>query len=275
MIGLAVALALAAAGPKPAAPPPAAQPPVYPLSEAAHAIEAGRLEQARLMIANAVKAGAKGAEVDRLMADLAFMTGDYKTALPAYRTLLVGQTGDALLYERAGLSAARLGDMVQAAWLLERATAVPNASWRAWNARGVAADYASDWAVADTAFGRAAAIAPNRAEIYNNMGWSLSIRGRWNDAVAKFEQAAALDPRSTRIAANLELARAAVSEDLPERRTGESDEDWAARLNDAGVIAKVRGNTKKAAAAFAQAVQVRSNYYERAANNLAQVERAR
>lgn len=274
MIALGVAAALAAAGPKPAA-PAVAPPPVYPLSEAAHAIQAGRIEQARLMIANAVKAGAKGAEVDRLIADLAFVSGDYARALPAYRTLLVGNSGDALLYERAGLAAAQLGDMVQAASLLERATAFPTASWRAWNARGVAADYARDWAAADEAFARAAAIAPQRAEIYNNLGWSLSIRGRWSEAVAQFEQAAALDPKSARIAANLELARAAVSDDLPQRRAGESDEDWAARLNDAGVVAKVRGNAKKAAAAFAQAVQVRGRYYERAANNLAQVERPR
>ena len=81
--------------------------------------------------------------------------------------------------------------------------------------------------------------------------------------------------KSERIAHNLELARAAVSEDLPARRPGESDTDWAARLNDAGVIAKVRGDHRKAKAAFAQAVEVRSDYYERAANNLVQVERSR
>ena len=50
---------------------------------------------------------------------------------------------------------------------------------------------------------------------------------------------------------------------------GESDADWAARLNDAGVIAKVQGNNKKAVAAFTQAIEARSQYYARAANNLA------
>lgn len=87
--------------------------------------------------------------------------------------------------------------------------------------------------------------------------------------MAKFEQAAAIDPKSPRILANLELARAAVSEDLPQRRSGEDDEDWAARLNDAGVIAKVQGNNRKAVAAFTRAIQARSEYYDRAANNLA------
>lgn len=275
MVVIAFAVALALAGRSPPPPPPAPPPPVYSLSEAAHALNAGRLEQARLMIANAVQAGAKGPEVDRLMADLAFMSGNYVTALPAYRNLLVANPSDALLYERAGIAAAHVGDMAEASSLLSRATAFPTATWRAWNARGVAADYARDWAVADESFSRAIALAPNRADVFNNLGWSLLVRGRWNEALDKLQQAAALDPKNKRIADNLELAQAAISQDLPQRREGESDEDWAARLNDAGVIAKVRGDNKKAAAAFAQAVEVRSSYYERAANNLAQVERAR
>jgi len=61
MIALAVALALAGAKPAPAA---VVVPPVQPLSEASYAIKAGRLDQARLMIGNAIKAGAKGTEID-------------------------------------------------------------------------------------------------------------------------------------------------------------------------------------------------------------------
>ena len=89
--------------------------------------------------------------------------------------------------------------------------------------------------------------------------------------VASSEEAAAIDPKSQRIADNLELARAAASEGLPQRRAGESEADWAARLNDAGVIARVQGNNKKAIAAFTQAIEARSQYYVRAANNMAMV----
>jgi hypothetical protein len=59
------------------------------------------------------------------------------------------------------------------------------------------------------------------------------------------ERASALNSKSQRIVDNLELARTAVNEDLPQKRLGESDTEWAARLNDAGVIAKVQGNTRK------------------------------
>jgi Flp pilus assembly protein TadD len=273
MILLALAVALAGAKPAPAPVPVAAPPPS--LSEAAYAIKAGRLEQARLMIGNAIKSGAKGPEIDRLLADLAFYTGDYKAALPAYQQLLLTSPNDGPMYENAGVAAMQLGDLAQAEKLVERATTYPTATWRAWNARGVAADYRANWTVADQSYARAAALAPDRAEVLNNIGWSMLVRGRWADAVSKFERAAGIAPKSARIAANLELARAAVTEDLPQRRGGESEADWAARLNDAGVIARVQGNNRKAVAAFTQAIEARSEYYARAANNLAMAQVAR
>ena len=240
-----------------------------PLSEAAHAIAAGRLEQARLMIGAAIRAGAKGQAVDRLLADLAFGTGDFATALPRYEALLAATPTDPYFAERAGLAAVRTNNLARAALLLDRATGSPSASWQAWNARGVVADRAGDWNLADAAYSRALELKPGRAEVLNNLGWSLLVRGRWIEAAAQLEDAAAADPKSSRIANNLELARAAVSEDLPLRRPNEDDGEWAARLNDAGVIAGIRGDNKRAVAAFAQAIEARSQWFERAANNLA------
>ena len=59
--------------------------------------------------------------------------------------------------------------------------------------------------------------------------------------------------------------------DLPQRRPGESDQDWAARLNDAGVAAELRGDRARAAAAFSQAIETKDSWYIRAANNLSAV----
>lgn len=250
----------------------AASPPAGPLSEAAHAIAAGRLEQARIMIGSAIQAGAKGDAVDRLLADLAFESGDFPTALGRYKALLGTNSADLALAERAGIAAIRTGDTDRAAVLLERATTSPTASWRAWNARGVAADLRGDWDIADLAYSKAQAIQPDRAEAFNNFGWSLLLRGRWADAVEQLERAAALNPKSKRIADNLDLAKAAVGVDLPQRRPNESDGDWTARLNDAGVMAGVRGDQQRAIAAFAQAIEARSQWFERAANNLAQAQ---
>ena len=180
---------------------------------------------------------------------------------------------NALLAERAGISALKLGDTPRAIAYLDHANAKAS-SWRAWNARGVAADRMNDWAGADAAYTRAAAIAPERGEIANNRGWSLLLRGRWEDALGALEQAAALDAKSPRIANNLELARDALKDGLPRRETGEGDEAWSARLNDAGVAAAARGERGRAIAAFAQAIETRSLWYGRAADNLAAVQAA-
>lgn len=245
---------------------------VHPLGEAELAIAAGRLDQARIMIANSVKAGVQGDRLDRLVAELAFKSGDCKAAQPLYEALLEIHPRQALLAERAAICAVRGGDWKRAEELVVLATASDNASWLAWNARGIVADHAGDWTAADHAYGRASALAPDRAEIANNRGWSFLIRGEWHQAHAHLTKAAELDPGSARIVNNLELARAAVAEDLPQRRKGESDEDWAARLNDAGLIAHLRGQDKKAIAAFARAIEARSQWFERAANNLAAIE---
>ena len=268
MILLLVAASLAAAPPTEAASPGK----VGPLGEAAHAIASGRLEQARIMIGKAVEAGVQGPALDRLLADLAFVSGDFATALIRYEALLALRPGDALLAEHIAIAAIHQGNQDRAASAIKLATASPSASWRAWNARGVLADQRGDWADADRSYTRAAKVSPNRPEVLNNQAWSLLLRGRWQDALGLLEKAATLDPHVVRIANNLELARAAASQDLPQRRAGESIDGWAVRLNDAGVVAGIRGNQKQAIAAFAQAIMARERWFERAANNLALAE---
>lgn len=262
----AVTLMVATASPAPQAPAASQS-----LAEAARAIEAGRLTQARLMIGNAVAAGGQGPDLARLHADLAFAESNNAAALAAYEQLIAsGETG-APIFERAGLAALKLGLTEQALDLISRAVADPGASWRAWNARGVIADLQSDWATADSAYQRAAGVTQQHAEVVNNRGWSQLLQGNWVAALVYLQKAAAADPKSTRIANNLELARMALASDLPQRRPGEADDAWASRLNDAGVAAQIRGAPARAIAAFSQALEAHGSWYERAANNLAAV----
>ena len=245
--------------------------PAIGLGDAVQALQAGRLEQARLMLDTAVMAGANGEEVDRLQADLAYRSGNWPEALMRYERLAALHPSESLTLERAGIAALKTGDLARAAAALNAATALPDGSWRAWNARAALADFRRDWDDADQAYGRARELSPDRAEILNNEGWSRLLRGEWHQALQLLERAASLESNSPRIAGNLELARAAVAEELPRRRRGESGADWAARLNDAGVLAAAGGDRQRAIAAFAQAIAASSQWFERAANNLAYV----
>jgi Flp pilus assembly protein TadD len=239
------------------------------LSEAAYAIDQGRLEQARLMIARAIGAGVTGAPVDNLVADLSFASRKYEDALSEYKAIASAGHRDQRVCERAVISALQLGRAADAKPFADCATAGPAAGWRAWNARGVIADLSQDWKDADQYYARAHEFAPARAEVINNQGWSLVLRGEWATAVPYFQQAVKLDPTSRRMGDNLDLAQTALAADLPARRAGESSSAWAARLNDAGVAARLLGDRSRAVAAFTQALYASDQWYARAANNLA------
>ena len=272
MIGL---LLLAAAASHSAAPPAAAPVPVVDvhveLREIAHAIEAGRYDQAKAMLGDAIARNAPGQDVGRLVAALSFAQGHFADALSHYTLLLGSNPHDALMLERATIAAFNTNALAQASDLAARATAEPDASWRAWNAAGAIADLNRDFANADADYAKSLQLSADRPEVLNNIGWSHLLRGDWQGAVEPLQRAASLLPGSTRIADNLDLAIAANDAALPARRPGESDESWSARLNDAGMLATLHADTKRAAAAFAQAIEARPTWYQRAANNLQQI----
>jgi len=80
-----ILLALDVAATAPAVLPPPA------LSDIEQAVRVGRLEQAQLMIGRAMAAGVKGAQVDLILADLAFAQGKNDEALVRYQQLLAIQ----------------------------------------------------------------------------------------------------------------------------------------------------------------------------------------
>lgn len=238
------------------------------LAEAANALAQGRTLQARTMLGEAVRLGARGDAVDRLLADLDFAEGRYEQALTRATMLLLGHPDDLILLERAGLSALALGQNREGAAYLERAERLGTTRWRTYNGLGVAHDRRGAWGSASRAYDRAAALEPAAAEIANNRGWSLLLQGRWEEAVGALTQAVGIDGENPLYRANLDLALVALDDDLPRRREGESDADFAARLNDAGVVAAAQGLRRKAIAAFTRAIEANSQYYERAADNL-------
>jgi tetratricopeptide (TPR) repeat protein len=258
-----------------AAVPAAAVPPVDKsvLVEAAHALQAGRLDQARLMIGRAVAAGMTGPAVQKLLADLSFTTGQYEDALNQYKSLAAAGDREQQVCENGMVAALKIGRLADAKPLADCATPAHGSTWRAWNARGVIADLSQDWDSAAQYYARAHQLAPRSAEVVNNQGWSFILRGDWAAGLPYFELAATLDPSSQRIADNLELARTALDAALPGRRAGESNGDWAARLNDAGVAAQLLGDRQRAIAAFTQALYASDRWYARAANNLENVAR--
>jgi Flp pilus assembly protein TadD len=267
---IAVLLAAAAAVPGTGAPPPNT---AHMLAQAAHAIHVGRLNEARLIIARSVAAGADGAAVGHLIADLAFASGRYDEALKEYQALARTGERSTELCENGATAALKLGRTSDATAFAICARSSGTPSWRAWNICGVLADLTGDWASADDCYAKAIEAAPGRPEALNNLGWSRLLRGDWSGAVPYFRKAAAADPQSRRISNNLDLAQAALAANLPGRRPGETYRQWAERLNDAGVAADLLGERQRAISAFTQALYASGQWYSRAAGNLQEASR--
>src|SRR6185295_19365369 len=108
--------------------PAATVAPTPALPDIEQAIDAGRLEQARLMAGRAIAGGVRGSQLDKVLADLAFASGKYDEALRRYQQLFGIAPGDSMLAERAGISALKLGKIDLAAVYITHATKPSNAS---------------------------------------------------------------------------------------------------------------------------------------------------
>ncbi|MBT8408619.1 MAG: hypothetical protein KJN93_03230, partial [Alphaproteobacteria bacterium] len=227
---------------------------------------------ASTMVGLAVAAGANGSALDRMRADIAYMRGQDAAALQVYRALLLTFPNDPALLERGGISALRLGKIGEAEAMLTRAVAIAPGRMPILGALAVLSDRKRDFAAANRYYALALAEAPDDPRLLSNHGWSLILQGRWSDATAPLERALEVSPRFALAARNLELARSALDARLPQRREGESDSDFAARLNDAGVAALARGDKERARAAFSRALEISDQWYDRAARNLERLE---
>ena len=243
-----------------------------PIDEAEHALAAGRVEQAETMLKRMVEAGQTGQRIDILRAGVAARAGRHSQALSLYGALAAREPSNPSLAEGAARSAFLVGDIAAARRWIAPATAHPSAGWNAWNLCGAIADSAGDFDRADRCYEKARELAPGRPQVLNNQAWSYLLRGHWAEAGELLRDAAGADPANPVIRANLDLAEAALASDLPSRRKGESADDYAARLNDAGVIAEAAGDRRRAIAAFANAVHLRPAWSGRVARNIAAVE---
>lgn len=243
------------------------------IDEAEHALAAGRVEQAERMLSTMMAAGQSGDRIDRLRAGTAAAAGRNAQALSLYAVLATRQPADPGAAGGAARAAFLLGKVADARRWSALATASPGAGWRDWNLCGAIADTQADFERADHCYGKAEALAPARAEVLNNRAWSYLLRGRWSAAAELLRKALAADPTSRIARANLDLAESALGSDLPVRRAGESANDFAARLNDSGVVAEAAGDRKRAVAAFANALSLRPSWSARIARNLEDAER--
>ena len=148
------------------------------------AIESGRLDQARSMIADHAKARGSTQGLEEVLADLSFAAGHDVEALSQYQEILGDHPTDRAICERAGMAALRLNRVADAEPLVACALAHGAGTWRAWNSSGILADLQQDWVQADRSYAAALRLSGERAEVLNNIGYSHVLQGNWQAHVA-------------------------------------------------------------------------------------------
>jgi Flp pilus assembly protein TadD len=232
------------------------------------AIDAGRLTQARMMLASADLAKATGERVDMVLGRYFLAQGQDVLALERFdRLLVLGPSSRAAT--GAGMASLRLNQPDKAKRYFTSAIAEDPNSWQAWNGLGVIADAARDWSGAEAAYDRALALRPQEAAILNNKGYSLTLQHRYAEAAAVLEKAAKQEPGNPRIRTNLQMALA-LGGNYPAAIGADGGD--ARRLNNAGYAAWMKGDLSAARALLARAVEASPSWYEVAAANLETVE---
>jgi Flp pilus assembly protein TadD len=175
--------------------------------------------------------------------------------------------GDAAALQGKGVALVRLGRYADATMALQAAIDLDPDLWRAWNALGVAEDYAGDQEKAWSSFRKASALNPSDGAALNNLGVSLLKAERHDEAVEAFKQALAVNGARDAAEANLRLAYA-LDGDYTNSVKSLPQDRRASALNNAGVAAATRGDKAEARKLFNRALEESPHFYAKAYNNL-------
>lgn len=236
------------------------------------AIEAGRLVQARAMLANQLPAEGErpGTEFDLLGAELALAERRDDQALAAFSDLKRRGVAGCRVDGGLGIALVRHQRAGEALAPLRAATQACPERWRFWNTLGIALDLSGDWQGSAHAYETAFGLSGHDASVMNNYGFSLLLQRRYVEAARLLAAAAGVDSAHQRYANNADIARSMAGEPL---RAGDADRanagHWARRLNNAGYASLLAGRADEAKAYFSRSLFAGDSYFQAAGANLA------
>ncbi|KQW68090.1 hypothetical protein ASE17_06420 [Phenylobacterium sp. Root77] len=235
--------------------------------EIQRALDEQRLLDAGRMLDRAQVAGVQDPRLLVLGGDLNLRRGRLNAALASYRAAEADPGVRTKALQGQGITLSLQGRSDEAFAVLQRAVEADPGAWRAWNALGREYDNRTQWSQAEAAYGQAMAASGGDALVLNNRGYSRLLQHRRDEAVADFVAALAKRPSFTEARTNLRLALA-MRGDYDRALAGGAPDDQAALLNNAGFAAGMRGDFVKAELLLGQALELKSEYYARASENL-------
>lgn len=231
------------------------------------AIAEQRLVDASRWLDEALLTGAQDPKLWLARGELNLARGRFVTAVEHFQRAQTEPTTRAAALEGEAIALLSAGQTQQASNALKSAVAENPNAWRAWNALGSLHDQQQQWQEAQSAYDKALIASDDAAIVLNNRGYSLLLQGQREAAIRDFTAALRKQPALVSALGNLRLALA-LGGDYERAIAGGSPKDQAALLNNAGFAATVRGDLDKANELLSSALRTRTNYYDRAAENL-------
>jgi Flp pilus assembly protein TadD len=275
-------LAACAAGPqkKTAAKPPA--PPPVPESvkkeqearfvkDIYRALEEGDLATADALLRRVTLINPDSVEARAAQGEIFIRLSRYQEAVNVFNRLIFEKKLLARAHQGAGLANLQMNQQTLAKTHLEKAVALDDQLWRAWNGLGFYYDRRKQWKKAERSYNSALKVRSDKPSLFNNRGFSKLMQGTHESAINDFKSALRIDPDLLVARMNIRLAQAWLGRYV-EAIAGASRDELPEVLNNVGYIAMLKGEFSVAEAYFSRAMERSPSYNETAANNLKKLE---
>src|SRR3546814_1279861 len=168
-----------------------APPPVSPevIAVAEKAIEEGRYSDAKLLLERALLSEPGNPRARLAMAEIQLALRNLEAAEQTFASLVALPETAARAEQGRGIALLLKGQDEASPLPLQRAVALDQALWRAWNGIGLLHDRAGGWDQAVEAYDRALVLKSDSAMLYNNRGFSTPLRRDAEAAIRDFDTA--------------------------------------------------------------------------------------
>ena len=232
------------------------------------ALDERRDRDAGSLLEQAAMNGTRDPRLDLLSGELSLRRARPAAALSDFRLAARAPADMAAALQGQGIALAMLGRSEEAMGVLKSAVKASPAAWRAWSALAGIYDNQGAWGQAAEAYQNAIEASSSSPIVLNNRGFSYLLQRRLTEAVADFVAALQKKPDLVEARTNLRVALA-LNGDYPAALASGDPADQASLLNNAGFAAGLRGDYAQAEKLLTEAMELRGQFYDRAAENLA------